>query len=108
MSKRPGQTLDLAKIALFELEHDGENYFVASDAMTRTTEWILRYWPASILPKQGDGGTAHDWNHKLGCLICREHWVIISTPTKRAHFPSCGRRTPSLSTIRKSADSQIG
>ena len=38
-----GQTLDLAKISLFELEHDGENYFVTSDAMARTAEWILRY-----------------------------------------------------------------
>lgn len=38
-----GQRLDLAKISLFELEHDGENYLVTSDAMARTAEWILRY-----------------------------------------------------------------
>lgn len=38
-----GQRLDLVKISLFELEHDGENYLVSSDAMARTAEWILRY-----------------------------------------------------------------
>ena len=38
-----GQRLDLAKISLFELEHDGESYLVTSDAMARTAEWILRY-----------------------------------------------------------------
>ena len=38
-----GQRLDLVKISLFEVEHDGENYLVSSDAMARTAEWILRY-----------------------------------------------------------------
>ena len=38
-----GQKLDLAKIALFDLEHDGENYIVTGDSMARTAEWILRY-----------------------------------------------------------------
>jgi hypothetical protein len=38
-----GQKLDLAKISLFDLEHDGENYIVTSDSMARTAEWILRY-----------------------------------------------------------------
>ncbi|HEX7294930.1 MAG TPA: hypothetical protein VF251_04200 [Pyrinomonadaceae bacterium] len=38
-----GQRLDLVKISLFEIEHDGEDYLVTSDAMARTAEWILRY-----------------------------------------------------------------
>jgi hypothetical protein len=38
-----GQKLDLAKVSVFELEHDGENYIVTSDSMARTAEWILRY-----------------------------------------------------------------
>jgi hypothetical protein len=38
-----GQKLDLARISLFEVEHDGENYTITSDLMGRTAEWILRY-----------------------------------------------------------------
>jgi hypothetical protein len=38
-----GQKLDLAKVSLFEVKHDGENYIVTSDSMARTAEWILRY-----------------------------------------------------------------
>jgi hypothetical protein len=50
-----GQRLDLAKISLFELEHDGENYLVTSHAMARTAEWILRYATSEdfALPQRG-------------------------------------------------------
>jgi hypothetical protein len=38
-----GQRLELSKVSQFEIEHDGENYIVTSDLMSRTAEWILRY-----------------------------------------------------------------
>jgi len=38
-----GQQLEVTKISQFQLEHDGENYTVTSDLMSRTAEWILRY-----------------------------------------------------------------
>ena len=38
-----GQKLELTKVSQFQLEHDGENYKVTSDLMSRTAEWILRY-----------------------------------------------------------------
>lgn len=38
-----GQRLELSKISQFQLEHDGEDYTVTSDLMSRTAQWILRY-----------------------------------------------------------------
>jgi hypothetical protein len=38
-----GQRLELSKISQFQIEHDGEEYTVMSDLMSRTAEWILRY-----------------------------------------------------------------
>ncbi|HEV8724460.1 MAG TPA: hypothetical protein VGW77_27900 [Candidatus Binatia bacterium] len=37
-----GQTLEVAKVATFELENDGQFYDVRSDSLTQTGEWILR------------------------------------------------------------------
>lgn len=38
-----GQCLEVARLAEFELETDGENYIVESDFLTKTGEWILRH-----------------------------------------------------------------
>jgi hypothetical protein len=38
-----GQRLELSKISQFQIEHDGEDYTVTSDLMSRTAQWILRY-----------------------------------------------------------------
>lgn len=38
-----GQRLELSKISQFQIEHDGEDYTVTSDLLSRTAEWILRY-----------------------------------------------------------------
>lgn len=38
-----GQKLEVTKLSHFQLEHDGENYTLTSDLMSRTAEWILRY-----------------------------------------------------------------
>jgi hypothetical protein len=38
-----GQRLELSQISQFQLEHDGEDYTVTSDLMSRTAEWIMRY-----------------------------------------------------------------
>lgn len=38
-----GQRLELSKISQFQIDHDGEDYTVTSDLMSRTAEWILRY-----------------------------------------------------------------
>jgi hypothetical protein len=38
-----GQKLEITKLPHFQLEHDGENYTLTSDLMSRTAEWILRY-----------------------------------------------------------------
>lgn len=38
-----GQRLELSKISQFQIDHDGEEYTVTSDLMSRTAEWILRY-----------------------------------------------------------------
>src|SRR3989442_9998298 len=37
-----GQALEVAKVATFELENDGQSYDVRSDSLTQTGEWILR------------------------------------------------------------------
>ena len=37
-----GQSLEVAKLQLFELKTDGPNYVVQSDALSAATEWILR------------------------------------------------------------------
>ena len=37
-----GQSLEVAKLQLFELKTDGTNYVVRSDALSAATEWILR------------------------------------------------------------------
>jgi hypothetical protein len=38
-----GQKLEVTKLSHFQLEHAGENYTLASDLMSRTAEWMLRY-----------------------------------------------------------------
>jgi hypothetical protein len=38
-----GQSLQVAKVFVFDLQSDGRNYLVQSDSMSRTAEWILRY-----------------------------------------------------------------
>jgi hypothetical protein len=38
-----GQKLELARVSLFQIEHDGQSYAVQSDSMSRTAEWMLRY-----------------------------------------------------------------
>jgi hypothetical protein len=38
-----GQSLEIAKVTVFQLESDGRNHVVQSDSMSRTAEWILRY-----------------------------------------------------------------
>jgi hypothetical protein len=38
-----GQSLEIAKVSVFQLENDGQKYVVQSDSMSRTAEWILRY-----------------------------------------------------------------
>jgi hypothetical protein len=38
-----GQTLEVARVFVFNLESDGRNYVIQSDSMSRTAEWILRY-----------------------------------------------------------------
>jgi hypothetical protein len=37
-----GQSLEVAKVAAFELENNGQYYDVRSDSLTQTGEWILR------------------------------------------------------------------
>jgi len=37
-----GQALEVAKVATFELENDGQSSDVRSDSLTQTGEWILR------------------------------------------------------------------
>jgi hypothetical protein len=37
-----GQSLEVVRIATFELEKDGQSYVVRSDSLTQTSEWILR------------------------------------------------------------------
>lgn len=38
-----GQSLEVVRLAAFELETDGPNYVVKSDSLTQTGEWILRH-----------------------------------------------------------------
>jgi hypothetical protein len=38
-----GQTLEVAKLRVFELQTDGPNYLVRSDCLTKAAEWILHY-----------------------------------------------------------------
>src|SRR5215469_532027 len=54
-----GQKLEVTKISQFQLEHDGENYTVTSDLMSRTAEWILRYATTQDIFAPGRGPTAH-------------------------------------------------
>ena len=37
-----GQSLEIAKVAAFDLERDGQDYVLRSDSLTKTGEWILR------------------------------------------------------------------
>ena len=37
-----GQSLEIAKVAAFDLERDGSDYILRSDSLTKTGEWILR------------------------------------------------------------------
>src|SRR5689334_15630221 len=128
-----GQKLDLAKIALFDLEHDGENYIVTGDSMARTAEWILRYATSedsapfqrgatkTLLEVRPIVFTKSDLTRLNQCELRRRRDFSQSEPeiklshllrtlgdhldTDRAqHFPSRGRQTRSLSIIRKLAD----
>jgi len=38
-----GQSLEVAKTPVFELEADGPNYVVKCDSLTQTGEWVLRH-----------------------------------------------------------------
>ena len=38
-----GQSLEVAKLRVFELQTDGPNYILSSDALTKIGEWILRH-----------------------------------------------------------------
>lgn len=38
-----GQSLEVAKLRVFELQMDGPNYVLSSDSLTKTGEWILRH-----------------------------------------------------------------
>lgn len=38
-----GQSLEVAKISVFELETEGPNYLVKSDSLSKAGEWILRH-----------------------------------------------------------------
>jgi hypothetical protein len=38
-----GQSLEVAKIAVFEIETEGPNYLVKSDSLSKAGEWILRH-----------------------------------------------------------------
>jgi hypothetical protein len=38
-----GQSLEVAKVQIFELETDGPNYVLTSDSLTGASEWILRH-----------------------------------------------------------------
>ena len=38
-----GQSLEVAKIPVFELEADGPNYVVKCDSLTQMGEWVLRH-----------------------------------------------------------------
>ena len=38
-----GQSLETAKVRVFELETDGPDYIVRTDFLTKATEWILRF-----------------------------------------------------------------
>ena len=38
-----GQSLEFAKLSVFELEMDGSDYVVRSNSLTKTSEWILRH-----------------------------------------------------------------
>lgn len=37
-----GQSLEILKLAAFDLDKDGEDYVLRSDSLTKTGEWILR------------------------------------------------------------------
>jgi hypothetical protein len=48
-----GQSLELAGVAAFDIENDGESYVVRSDRLTQTEAWILRNWLGeSSLPRR--------------------------------------------------------
>ena len=53
-----GQSLEVAKLRVFELQTDGPNYILSSDALTKIGEWILCHrlvmmiFPTSVLPNQ--------------------------------------------------------
>jgi hypothetical protein len=38
-----GQSLEMAKLRVFELETDGANYVLTSDSLTAASAWILRH-----------------------------------------------------------------
>jgi hypothetical protein len=38
-----GQSLEVARLSVFELETDNPNYIVRSDSLSSTSEWILRH-----------------------------------------------------------------
>jgi len=38
-----GQMLEVARVTIFDLEKDGQDYLIRSDSLTQTGEWILRH-----------------------------------------------------------------
>jgi hypothetical protein len=129
--------LDLAKVSVFELEHDGETYIVTSDSMARTAEWIWRYATSedfapfrraatkTSLEVKPVVFTKSDLTRLDNREVRRRRDVSQSEPqlklshllrtlgdhldTNRARtFSLSWTRTQSLSIIRKVADSQIG
>ena len=95
-----GQRLELSKISQFQIEHDGEDYTVTSDLMSRTAEWILRYATTQDTIAMGRRSTANTalqlppitfnqadlirldgWEAKR-----RREFLEIQPPTRLSHF----------------------
>jgi hypothetical protein len=95
-----GQKLEVAKISRFQLEHDGEDYTITSDLMSRTGEWILRYATSqdTVAPSrrptvntllqlspirfnQADLIRLDGWEAKR-----RREFLEIQPPTRLSHF----------------------
>jgi len=98
-----GQKLEVTKLSHFQLEHDGENYTLTSDLMSRTAEWILRYattqetFPVGRRPKthtvlqlppiifnEADLIRLDSWEAKRR----RDH-LPVQPPTKLSHLLRC-------------------
>lgn len=53
-----GQSLEILKLAAFDLDKDGEDYVLRSDSLTKTGEWILRNTLSVDQIIAGDGNPA--------------------------------------------------